>query len=218
MEEKENKIALYLIIIGIVLLIGAGVCYYFYSKDEPADNKNTINDKDNKNEKDYISIGDNKILRSDLDLTENAKVSSFKTDRKNGFTIANITEPDFQFETNYLVIYDKDGNKIMDVRKLKEKDNDNNKYKYNGKYDYDESKGILTFYTTLFLGESDESTGEAFDDKALSDLTKDEKKKLGDYSDVIKYEYKYEKDSFSLLNKKEVSKLKDNEYYKNVLN
>ena len=76
----------------------------------------------------------------------------------------------------------------------------------------------MSFDTSLFLGESDESTGTAFNYKELSELTKEEKKKLGNYSDIVKYEYKYENNNFVFKNKKELSKLKDNSYYKNILN
>ena len=45
-----------------------------------------------------------------------------------------------------------------------------------------------------------------------------EKTKLGNYSDVVKYTYKYENKKMTFVKKEELSKLKDNEYYKNELN
>jgi hypothetical protein len=208
MKEKKNLIYLIIIIVLVALIIGGTICLLSNKKKKG----NVVEDNSK-----YISIfdGKKKILKSDLDITENATINISKVDSKNGIVFLEITEPDFQFETHYLLCYNKDGKKIMDLRSLNDKDNDNNRYKYNGKYEYND--GMLTFYTTLFLGESDESTGKAFNDKELSKLTKEEKKILGNYSDVVKYDYKFENGLFSLSKKEEVSKLKDNSYYKNIL-
>ena len=205
----KKKICMYVGICALVVALCVGG--YFLLKDKGS---KPSSDEDSSK---YIEIFDSKkkILKSDLDLTENAKVNSSKMDDKNGIEIIDVIEPDFQFETHYLLVYNKDGEKILDIRKLTDKDNDNNNYKYNGKFEYENGK--LVFYTSLFLGESDESTGTAFKDKMLSELTKDEKKKLGNYSDTVKYEYKFENKKMSFVKKSEVSKLKDNEYYKNEL-
>ena len=219
-EKKNNKKALY-IIISVIILIIVGVGYYFYkNKENIMDNYNT--ESENSNEEDnkkYIKILDNKnILKSDLDLTENATINLFKVDKINDIVFLDIIEPDFQFETHYLFCFNRDGKLIFNARDFKDSDNDNNRYKYNGKFEYDETTNILTFYTNLFLGESDESAGVAFSDKFLSELTNAEKSIIGNYSDLVKYEYKYENKKMVFIEKKEISKLKDNAFYKDLLN
>ena len=222
MKEKKKVIWICVALFVIGLLIGA-CCFYFANKNNNDSNNSAQkpkddNNKNNYSEDDYIKISDTiKELRSDLKLTKNAKVNSSKVDKSTGMIIVDIVEPDFQFDTHYLLCYDKNGNNILDVRDNYDEDNENNKYKYNGKFEYNENKGVLSVYTTLFLGESDEATGKAFNDKLLSELTKEEKKTLGNYSDEVRYNYKYESNKFRLSDKKEISKLKDNAYYKNIL-
>ena len=227
-EESNNKKILF-VVIGVIVLIGValGVSYYFKNhKETPVENPKTTdnnvteNDNEDKHdEKDYIQISDNlKVLRSDYNLSSSARVDSSKTDEKNGLVFVDVNEPEFQFITHYLLCFDSHGELILDVRKLKDKDNDDNDYKYNGKFEYDNSEKVLTFNTNLFLGESDEATGNAFNDKGLSELTSAEKKILGNYSDEVKYTYKYENKKLVFSEKKEISKLKDNDYYKYELN
>ena len=211
---KKNS---WIYIIVIIIIIGGCVGYLLYNKDKS--NNNTQNNVE-ENDESYIDIGfnDKKISRKDYNLTDYAKINTSKIIKDLNIVILDIIEPDFQFETHYLLCFDADGNKLFDARDFKDNDNDNNRYKFNGKFEYDEKKNILSFNTELFLGENDESTGTAFNDKELSKLTKDEKKKLGNYSDVVKYEYKFDNKKFTFVKKTEVSKLKDNAYYKNILN
>ena len=228
LEEKKNNKKVLFVVIGVIVLIGVtlGVSYYFKNnKETPVENPKTTdkNETENKNEKnhseeDYIQLYDNlKVLRSDYKLSSSAKVDSSKKDASNGLVFVDVVEPEFQFITHYLLCFDKDGKLLLDIRTLKDKDNDNNDYKYNGKFEYDNNKKVLTFNTNLFLGESDEATGNAFNDKGLSELTGAEKKVLGNYSDEVKYTYKYENKKLNFVEKKEISKLKDNDYYKNIL-
>ena len=224
MKKEKNKKALYIVIIGIIVLIGIGGCYLFYNnnKEEQINipNNEKINDTDKKEDsKKYIFLfnGEKKILKSDLNLTEYAKINSSKVDASTDIVFLDIIEPDFQFETHYLFCFDKDGKLILDVRDYKDSDNDNNRYKFNGDFDYDESNNILTFYTNLFLGDGEESAGAAFDGKDISELTNAEKTILGNYSDLVKYDYKYENNKIKFVEKTEVNKLKDNIYYKDLL-
>lgn len=233
MEEKENIVEgkknnkkVLFVVIGILVLIGVafGVGYYFNNKKTPVENPKTTDKKENKteekhNEEEYIQLYDNlKVLRSDYKLSSSAKVNSSKTDASNGLVFVDVVEPEYQFITHYLLCFDNAGKLLLDIRTLKDKDNDNNSYKYNGKFEYDNNKKVLTFNTNLFLGESDEATGNAFNDKGLSELTSAEKKVLGNYSDEVKYTYKYENKKLNFAEKKEISKLKDNDYYKYQLN
>ena len=216
MKEKKNNIWLYVVLILAVLLIGGGLCYHFYNNNNKENQENNVEEDSSK----YISIviNDKKVLRKDLNLTNNAKINSSKVIDKLSIVLLDVIEPDFQFETHYLFCFDKDGKLVFEARDFKDSDNDNNRYKYNGKFEFDEKTNLLTFYTNLFLGENDEATGTAFNDKDLSELTKDEKIKLGNYSDTIKYVYKYDKKKMTFSKKEEVSKLKNNDYYKNILN
>ena len=226
-EGKKNNKKVLFVVIGILVLIGValGVSYYFKNnKETPVDNQKTTDNKDNKTEEkhkeeEYIQLSDNiKVLRADYKLSSSAKINSTKTDTSNGLVFVDVVEPEFQFITHYLLCFDNAGKLLLDIRTLKDKDNDNNSYKYNGKFEYDNNKKVLTFNTNLFLGESDESTGNAFNDKGLSELTSAEKKILGNYSDEVKYTYKYENKKLVFSEKKEISKLKDNDYYKYQLN
>lgn len=226
-EGKKNNKKVLFVVIGILVLIGValGVSYYFKNnKETPVDNQKTTDNKDNKTEEkhkeeEYIQLSDNiKVLRADYKLSSSAKINSTKTDTSNGLVFVDVVEPEFQFITHYLLCFDNAGKLLLDIRTLKDKDNDNNSYKYNGKFEYDNNKKVLTFNTNLFLGESDESTGNAFNDKGLSELTSAEKKILGNYSDEVKYTYKYENKKLVFSEKKEISKLKDNDYYKYELN
>ena len=227
-EESNNKKVLFAII-GILVLIGValGVSYYLKNNKETrvdnpktTDNQKTENKTEEKySEEEYIQLSDNlKVLRADYKLSSSAKVNSTKTDTSNGLVFVDVVEPEFQFLTHYLLCFDNAGKLLLDIRTLKDKDNDNNTYKYNGKFEYDNNKKVLTFNTNLFLGESDEATGNAFNDKGLSELTSAEKKILGNYSDEVKYTYKYENKKLNFAEKKEISKLKDNDYYKYQLN
>ena len=228
LKEKNNKKKVLFVVIGVIVLIGVALGVSFYlknSKETPGNNQETTNNKEVENkteekhsEKDYIQLYDNlKVLRSEYKLSGSAKVNSSKKDASNGLVFVDVVEPEFQFITHYLLCFDKDGKLLLDIRTLKDKDNDNNDYKYNGKFEYDNNKKVLTFNTNLFLGESDEATGNAFNDKGLSELTGAEKKVLGNYSDEVKYTYKYENKKLNFVEKKEISKLKDNDYYKNIL-
>lgn len=214
--KDNNKIALY-IIIGIIILACIGVLIYNNIIKDNTNNNNTENIIDDNDAK-YINIllNDKKVLKSSLKLTDNAKINSSKIIKNLSIVFLDVIEPDFQFETHYLFCFDKDGKLILDVRDLKDSDNDNNRYKFNGKFNYDEDKNILTFYTDLFLGEYDGATGVAFNDKDISELTNTEKKILGNYSDEVKYEYKYENQKISFVEKNEINKLKDNVYYKDL--
>ena len=188
MKGKNSKIVLWIVL--VVLVLGAsGVGYYFYSKkDDSSNNSEKDNKEDVISEDEYLKIGDDiKILRSKLKLSKNAKVNSSETDAKNGLMILDVVEPDFQFETHYLLCFDKDINLVFEARDITDKENGNNRYKFNGKFKYDENAKTLTFNTNIFLGESDEATGASFNDKTLSELTSAEKKTLGNYSDEVKY-------------------------------
>lgn len=222
--KKNNNIIFYVVAICMILIVGIGVGYYFYNSNNNVE-KPTENNKPKENnidekvdESSYIKITDNKkVLKSDLNVSPNAEIYSSKVDSINGLVFLDIIEPDFQFETHYLLCYDKDGKLILDIRDIKDKDNGNNRYKYNGKFSYDESKKTLSFYTNVFLGESDDASGASFDEKGISELTSSEKKILGNYSDTVKYEYKYENKKMNFVKKEEISKLKDNSYYRNIL-
>ena len=213
MEEKKNCKVVWCVV-ALVVLLGIGVGLYIYKNKEKPVNNIEVTDKE-----DYLEVSDSiKALRSELNITEFAKVNKSSSDISSGLVFVDVIEPDFQFETHYLFVFTKDGKLVFEARDFKDKDNDNNRYKYNGTYEYNGDKKTLTFNTTLFLGESDEATGTAFNDKGLSELTKKEKTKLGNYSDVVKYTYKYENKKMTFVKKEELSKLKDNEYYKNELN
>ena len=213
MEEKKNCKVVWCVV-ALVVLLGIGVGLYIYKNKEKPVNNIEVTDKE-----DYLEVSDSiKALRSELNITEFAKVNKSSSDKSSGLVFVDVIEPDFQFETHYLFVFTKAGKLVFEARDFKDKDNDNNRYKYNGTYEYDSDKKTLTFNTTLFLGESDEATGTAFNGKDLSELTKGEKTKLGNYSDVVKYTYKYENKKMTFVKKEELSKLKDNEYYKNELN
>lgn len=183
------------------------------------------NNADEGDGKEYIDtiISNKKVLRSDLNITSDAKVVSSKVDKSAKISFINIFEPNYQFTTYYLFCFDSTGKLIFEVRGngenlIVDKDNGGNGYKYNGKFDYDERNKILSFYTNIWLGEGEDSSGASFNGKSINDLTKNELDSLGNYSDEVKYEYKYDGGKMTFAKKTEISKLKNNEFYKQIFN
>ena len=128
MEEKKTDKVVWCVVIVLVILLGIGGGYYLHVLKQKSTDNNNVNDK--VDEKDYLKINDSiKVLRSDLKVTENAKVNSSKEDKTNGLIFADVIEPDFQFETHYLFVFAKDGKLVFETRDFKDKDNDNNRYK-----------------------------------------------------------------------------------------
>ena len=130
----------------------------------------------------------------------------------------NVYDNGTQFDENHLFIYDSNGKIIDYFHLLKDKDNDNNSYKYNGDFKYDTDTKTLTFTTELWLGEGEESTGVAFNDKLISELSKSELERFKNYAYEVKYEYELKNGKFEFTKKDVLSKLINNEFYKEYFN
>ena len=154
-------------------------------------------------------------------MIEKANYEQLKLKNKlviDNIVFANVYDSGTQFDENHLYIYDKNGNLINYFHSLKDNDNDNNKYKFSGDFEYDTNTKILTFTTELWLGEGEDGTGVAFNDKSINELSKTELERFKNYAYEVKYEYELKNGKFEFLKKEVLSKLKNNEFYKKYFN
>lgn len=227
MEEQNNVvkrnskgIVFFLMIIAVI----AGVCVGFVlsknsKKEQPKEELKEVEISiEDSYEGEYKTlskflINNKDVLPSMIEIAHYTELKLIDKSVNNQMVFANIDMHGTQFNNNILFIYDKNGELIDYFYRLENEDYDNNIYKYNGVYSYDNSNNILTFNTTLWLGEGDESTGKGFDDKSISELSKNELETFGNYAYEVKYEYKYENGKFKCTKKEPVSLLKNNEYF-----
>ena len=67
-------------------------------------------------------------------------------------------------------------------------------------------------------GEGEESSGVAFNDKVISELSDSELERFKSYSYEIKWEYKFENGKFEFVKKEELTKLMDQDYWSEYFN
>lgn len=165
-----------------------------------------------------FAINNHNVFNS---MTEKTKYKELKLNKKlvsDNLVFADIYAYGTQFNQNYLFIYDKNGKLIDYIYSLEDKDNDNNSYKYMGDFEYDTDTKKLSFKTSLWLGDGEEDTGVAFNNKDISELSKSELEKFKNYADEVKYEYKLKNGKFEFVKKEVISKIKDNEFLKSYFN
>ena len=163
-------------------------------------------------------INNNNVLNSMISEANYKQLTLKNKQVSDNMVFASVYANGTQFDENHLFIYDKNGNLINHFYSLKDEDNDNNKYKYSGEFEYDTNTKKLIFTTELWLGEAEEGTGAAFNDKSISELSESELERFKNYAYKVKYEYELKDGKFELAKKEALSKLANNEFYKGYFN